>query len=145
MTKFQAKLISDKDTLWNIVKLFHPELPDEVPNNAGMISVKDVRLCAYTNYDWVCIEFRARGYGLISIGVENCNDVNFKHLGMGHKLEDFQRTLDEGGVAFRAWRFAMDCKSDDGNPDVAEYTKILTDAGYELQSAKEWYDYYYKD
>ena len=73
-TQFQKRLIDDKETLWAIVKIYHPELPDTWETiKSGTMSVKDNKLSAYQKYDWVCIDFRVKDYGLISIGIQNAN------------------------------------------------------------------------
>lgn len=141
MTEFQKRLSQDKETLWKIVKVFHPEIPDTAKER-----IKEGGLL----YDWVTISMRIKGYGYISLGIDNCYQT--KLYGPYITKEKMQKALIDGTVTFRIWRFADDVKSRPYSvtnslhePEMEEGIKILKEAGYKLQSASEMYKIYYED
>lgn len=152
-TRFQSKLSSDKDALWDIVKLFHPDIPDTVTNVKGTktYSVKDDKMETYLKYQWVCISFKVRGYGLIDIGINNTENHNL--YGSGVTKKDMKEALKNGNVSFAAWRFCIDSiysknkELSDKNRDSFSYMagRLLSLHGYKLIEVEEWYEYYYSD
>ena len=151
-TKFQQTLPGDKETLWKIVKLFHPDIPDEFVNRKSIRrSIKDEFMTAYPgNYDWVSIRFKVPGYGDISLGINNAHQVRNKFWGPDWTLQEFKIGFQEGEFDFRIWRFVDDTlyiNSLDLSKDELhdQYVEILKSAGYELQSPQEFYHNYFKD
>jgi hypothetical protein len=145
MTKFQAKLLSDRGTLWDIVKLFHPTMPDEVENFKGtkIVNIKEERLAAYSKYQWVVIEFRVRTYGLISIGITNVR--NSTCYGSGITKQHMSDDIANGNVKFDAWRFSLDKLFNSVRDKSEQASEILISKGYKLIEVDEWYNYYYQD
>jgi hypothetical protein len=161
LTLFQKTLPNDLDTCWEIVKIFHPNIPEFTTNNKGQkISVRDHLLKAYGgNYDRVSIEFRVRGYGYIHICINNCHDTSFM-FGPSVTKERMQNALDNNKVQFRAWRIVTDetykkcfenlrydstIRKHIEQLEYNLYSQLLTEKGYKLQSVNEWYNNYYTD
>lgn len=151
-TKFQSRLLSDKDAIWDIIKLFHPDIPNTVSSFKGdkIFNVRD-KIEVYVKYQWVCISFRIREYGVIDIGITNSN--NHTLYGGGITKDDMKDALDNGDVKFRAWRFSLD-KIYRENEELARKTeksldymagRLLSLHGYKLVEVDEWFDYYYSD
>lgn len=151
-TKFQNKLLQDKECLWDLVKLFHPNIPDTVVINEGkVLSVKDDKMAAYPRYSWVSVDFRVRGYGLVNFAVNN--KENFTLWGNGVTKADMQEALDNGDVTMGGWRISLDkiYKEDprlsDKNRNGLSYLagRILALHGYSLIEVDEWFESYYED
>lgn len=144
-TEFQRKLVKDKETLWTIVKIFHPDIPETFETKNGPLSVKDNKLCAYLKYDWVCIEFRIKSFGVVSLGIDNCHQWEL----FGPKITKnmMQKALNDGTCKFHVWRFTRDEMSAAGQSKELEAAAIdiLKKAGYSLQSVSEMYKIYYED
>jgi hypothetical protein len=149
-TKFQQKLSKDKETLWKIVKLFHPEIPNIARTNSGTVNVKNVRMEACLKYTWVSIKFRVRGYGYIDIGMQNSSNSSL--WGKVTK-EQMNNALTSGEVKFDIWRFTLD-KVYQREEAYAKATRdrfsnqatvILKEAGYKLIELEEFYESYYSD
>ena len=149
MTNFQRTLPQDKETCWQIVKLFHPELEDAYKHK--MIARKG-------NYHWVTIEFRVKGYGQISIGIDNNHNTTL----FGNRVTKgmMQSAIKNGDVSFRCWRFSLDRDSIEFKDDYDDYIMkidqeeeilkplyqaLLKKAGYKLMPVSTWYDLYYED
>jgi hypothetical protein len=149
LTHFQKSLVNDRDTLWGIVKLFHPDIPEESPTNKGLVSTKDRKLSANVKYDWVVIVFRVRGWGIVSIGINNCHQ--YKLFGPKITKEDMSKALKDGTCTLRTWRFCMDKKSSSTKIGAEEEecckqaVELLKSRGYKLQSVEEMYEIYYSD
>jgi hypothetical protein len=146
VTQFQKTLPKDIDTLWDIVKVYHPDIPEEAK---GKVSTS-------LNYDWVCIEFRVKGYGYVAIGVDNC--CQYALWGDRVSKADMIKALQDGTVTFRTWRFSTDklFEKDIAKSLSPEHKQlenelsdksieILKSAGYKLQSPEEMYHIYYED
>ena len=138
-TNFQAKIVEDKDTLWAIVKLFHPNIPSTVKDD----------LRAYAgNYHWVSIEFMAKEYGKVALCINNCKDST-PLWGDSVTKKDMQKAIKSGNVQFYIWRMWNDKlkKNNDDNERLLTiiYTDILNRAGYQIQTVDEWFRLYYQD
>lgn len=146
---FQRRLVEDKDTLWKIVKAMHPYIPDTFTNNKDKVcSMKDERLKAYMKYDWVNIEFRAKGYGMVSIGITNCEDTTNGCGLMGGDVtrQDMRDALESGNVKFRVWRFVDDHHSKREHfAQELSCKEIFEAANYTQPTVAEWYKFYYSD
>lgn len=151
-TKFQEKLLQDKECLWDLVKLFHPNIPDTVKNNKGKeLSVKDVRMSAHPHYTWVSIDFRVKGYGSISFAVDN--KINSTLWGDRVTKEHMKNAIDKGEVTMGGWRICLDeiykrdSKLSDKNRAGLSYLagRILALHGYSIIELNEWYEEYYED
>jgi hypothetical protein len=157
-TKFQKKLMNDLDTLWGIVKIYHPDIPEHTTTNKGeQLNVKEKKLSAYLKYDWVCIDFRVKGYGLISIGVDNCNQTGL--FGPRISKQQMSKALRDGTCSIRTWRFSLDSKYKSFTPEKGSWNtrseaeealdqkavELLTSKGYGLQSVDEMFQIYYED
>lgn len=143
-THFQQTLPKDIETLWLIVKMYHPNIPDEAKE----------KLNTYLHYDWVCINCKVRGYGYINIGIDNA--CNYTLWGPNISKQDMIKAIENGEVTFRTWRFSMDKLFNRNIPRPKEYEEkqevlsqasasILKAAGYRLQSPSEMYVIYYED
>lgn len=133
MNAFQSSLTQNKECIWKIVKIFHPDFPYD---KRGKIKVS-------TMHDWVCID----GPG-ISIGITfEC------HLYSGPKpLHLFEQEVKNN--MFKAWRFGTDSKFDREKGGEYEYLRTLykmltqdTLIGYGIKkpTAKQMSDYYHAD
>lgn len=131
INNFQKSLILNEECIWEIVKMFHPDIKES--------SKKKIK--AYTKYDWICIE----GPG-ISIGVEfEC------HLMSGKKpLHLFEQELKNN--KFTCWRFVDDSRYK--LEKEHEYLKtlyknvlndILAKHNISKPTAKQISDYYHSD
>lgn len=154
-TEFQRKLIKDIDTLWEIVKIFHPDLPDSAISRKGNnYSWKD-KMRVYEHYDWVCIEInKIPNYGSVNISISNSQ--NYKLYGPKVTKAEMKTALEDGTITMDIWRFA----GDDGYKDRTLNTideraldlgkkergiELLKSRGYTLQSVDEFYKIYYED
>ena len=146
LTKFQEQLLSDPDTLWDIVKIMHPGIPDTVTNNKGEnLDVKEVRMKAKALYNWVVIEFRVKGYGMICIIIDNSYSLDFLH-GPNITKERMQEVLDKGRVEFRVSRSVLDKDHYPYNPfETFDAVISLLKEKYSVINADEWYSYYYRN
>lgn len=133
LNNFQKSLVSNKECIWDIVKLFHPNIDE---NKKGEIKV-------YTKYDWVCING-----GCVDIAIEfEC------HLMSGNKpLHLFEKELKNN--EFRGWRFVSDSKYKLEDKDEFKYLKILykkclndilNKHNIQKPTAKQMSDYYHSD
>lgn len=152
-SSFQEGLVSDRETLWKIVKVFHPDAPDSAKEN----------FTAYLKYDWVTVKVDVRGYGTIAIGINNCN-----HNMSGDSIDErsYEFALEDKMVEFQAWRFVSDRFYGEKEAEaemlrqkpkgdyesffesfrlLPTYKKILVSAGYRYKSADEFLQYYYKN
>lgn len=171
ITKFQERLSKDYETLWKIIKLYHPDIDDKhferfksVPTQVKGGAWKNINKSVYLKYDWVIIDFNIRGYGRISLRIENCKNSGGA-LGIGLfgprvTKKDMQNAIDQGNVEMYIGRFADDKVyreqeiKDASTPDylkekdpeaLAAGIQVLKDAGYTIQSVDEWYKIYYSD
>ena len=152
MTQFQKRLLADTETLWAIVKLLHPDIPDTfIGKKDKVIDVKKDRLAAHLRYDWVCIEFRVRGFGQISIGISNAK--NYKLMGPNVTKAQMTTALLDGTITMKVWRFTLDKWYDQDaivlskpeEPILAQAAQLLYNQGYTLQSPDEMYGIYYSE
>jgi hypothetical protein len=150
-TIFQSKLIEDKECLWDLVKLFHPNIPNTVESNKGiMLSVKD-KVIASSKYTWVNISFKVRGYGLIDFAVDNKTN----HTLMGNRVtkKDMQEAINNEQVTISGWRtcldkvYVEDPNLSDENRDGLSFlvSRTLALHGYSIITIPEWYESYYED
>lgn len=151
-TEFQKRLLADTDTLWQIVKLMHPDIPEtQVANKAKVLSVKNDKLKARLHYDWVCIDFHVRGWGDVSIGVDNSR--NHKLYGPHITKQQMADSLKDGSTSMNVWRFVNDKKHDPNaileskpeEPCIKLAVELLYTKNYKLQSADEMYEIYYAE
>jgi hypothetical protein len=147
MTKFQQTLSKDTETLWKIVKLYHPDMPNICRTNSGHADVKTQRMKTNLNYTWVCIDFRVRDYGSISISIQNSRHMMWGQISKQY-MESQMHT-----VKFDSWRVCLDevykrtpKASDDSRELLSLKTaEILKEAGYKIIELDELYEYYYQD
>lgn len=147
-SKFQQQLPKDIDTLWEIVKIWHPEIPDTwETKRSGIMSVKENKLNPYCKYSWVCIDFRLAGYGQVSIGIDNGN--NYSLYGPRTTKDDIRQAMAKGLITIRTWRFSLDklSREDESQDEVNNQrtTELLKQKGYTIQSVDEFFDDYYSD
>lgn len=129
LTKFQQTV--KRELLQEVVKFFHPNIPKDALE----------RIRWHTKYSWVCIEFRAKDYGYISIGINN-HDVH--PVIWGPITKDFTHELFESGrVRYRIWRFADDCLFK--KEDVQEDRNVVFFGQIPNPTEEEFYDYYMRD
>lgn len=151
-TQFQKDLSADKETLWAIVKLLHPDIPETfIGNKDRVISVKKDRLACNLRYDWICIDFQVRGWGQVAIGIDNSR--NYKLYGPHITKKQMAASLLDGTTTMNVWRFVNDkghdpdhiIESKPEEPGIIAAVKLLYDRGYKLQSADEMYEIYYEE
>jgi len=156
-TEFQRKLIKDIDTLWVIVKLFHPSIIESFEYKKDkQIFTKQTKdtINAYWHYDWVCIDLKVPGYGNVRIGINN--SAQYKLYGPRVTKEEMKTALEDGTIFFDVWRFAGDTggvKNDKDpladrkydEPAKIAAVELLKSKGYTLQSVDEFYKIYYAD
>jgi hypothetical protein len=169
VTKFQEKLSKYYNTLWKIIKLYHPDVDDKHFDKFKSVPVQlkggrwtHVNKTVYLKYDWVVIDYHIRGYGDISLRIENCkNSGGSLGIGLfGPKVtkKDMLNAIAQGNVQMYIGRFANDkLYSDTNEMGIKEYLEekdpialelgiqILKNAGYTIQSVDEWYKIYYSD
>lgn len=151
-TQFQLSLCNDIDTLYDIVKIYHPyiELYD-IDKIKSFLKV-DLR------YDWVMVRLNYKnkiGELKISLGIENGNVQPI--ICSGNKpMRVFEEALANNQVSFRVWRFADDIlynRESVFDEDVAQVNRdlsnqaaeLLKSRGYSVQSAKEMFTIYHED
>jgi hypothetical protein len=151
-TQFQLTLGNDRDTLYDIVKIFHPYI--EVYDIGKIKSLLSIEL----RYDWVTVKLRYKnklGELNISIGIENGN-VQPMIYGGNKPMSVFEDALDNNQVLFRAWRFVDDILYNresvfdeniaQVNRDLSnQVAELLKSRGYTVQSAKELFTIYHED
>ena len=93
LTDFQSSIT--KEILIEICRKMHFTLSDEQLSN----------LQFYFQYTWVCVEFRVKGYGYVSFGINN-----HESFLSGNKVNkaQVQNSLNNGGINCKIWRFAAD-------------------------------------
>ncbi len=149
--KIQNILNKDLNTMRAILYLFHPEAP-------AVDDKKLADMCRNGSYDWVGISGNIKGYGKIDILIDNGHDTTGMY-GSGWNIEDFEERQPK--MVFNIWRTSMDKMPtndltvyDQSSREFTnsesyklrpQYTKIITNAGYETLSAKEWMEEYYSD
>lgn len=149
MTLFQTLLPEDKDTLWDIIKIFHPDARD-IEKHRMVVSIK---------YDWVMVKMSGHTDTTqpvqISLGIEN-SSLHPMIYGGPKPIKVFQDALDNNQVSFRVWRFADDDKYLKDQTGVLDQLKLDTELrkqavellksrGYDLQTAFEMYTLYHQD
>lgn len=147
MTLFQTILQEDNDTLWEIVKIFHPNAPDNHKHRM-VVSVK---------YDWITVKlsYYATSNAIqVSLGIHNAQAF---HISGGNKpIKVFEDALTNNEVSFRIWRFTDDTLYKEytdepfgegpGDQDCCkEAVELLQSRGYDLQTAFEMYTIYHQD
>jgi hypothetical protein len=146
---FQKSLLLNEKCIWEIIKLYHPDILDSYPNKykEGSILIKN-RLKVTTRYDWIVIELHVQTHIKVSLGIKfEC------HLMSGNKpLHLFQQELDNN--IFRCWRFYDDSKHKDEKG--IEYdnlkklrnflvTNILSFYNISKPTAKQMSNYYHSN
>lgn len=156
MTEFQTTLINDKETLWEIIKIYHPGIPEYTQYKKKLVSVKDVILKVRPHYSWVNIEFNVKEYGYISFTINNM-DSDHSIWGNKHTLANFEQYIKQKKLTFRVWRFYDDCQFVNSDPLAKEKTykekldgireieiiQLLKNKGYKIATAQEWFNNYY--
>lgn len=150
---FQQGLVNDRETLWKIVRVFHPDVPDSAR----------ISFLASLKYDWVKVKADVKRYGTIAIGINNCN-----HIMSGDSIDEssYEFALQDKMVEFLAWRFVSDrfyrekheeakrvrekvngiyVESSEPFRLLPVYKKILVSAGYRYKSTDEFLEYYYRN
>lgn len=128
-THFQKT--AKRELLMEIVKFFHPNIPQE--------SLEKIQW--HTKYSWVCIEFSAKNYGKISLGINNheTSPIVWGPISkeMTHNFFESDR------IKYRIWRFVDDClfKTD----DIQEDRNTVFFGQIPQPTEEEFYDYYMKD
>lgn len=157
---FQYNLIRDNETLWKIVKLFHPDIPETYVTKKGEVKFTKELIKASAQYMWVTIRFSVKEYGCIDLGITNCKNSTL--WGQGVEKIHMKKAIKSGDVKFNVWRFILDKlykKDEDLTFDKTShefintesylkresYVNILTDAGYKLTDVDVWFEYYYSD
>ena len=144
------ELPDDLNTVKKLLLLFHPEVRVTDEQLAKMIK--------RGSYNWMQIEGRVTGYGYISLIIDNKNDTS-NLWGSGWQLDEFKKRHHR--LQFNIFRTSLDkfptnvLEDYDENLGVFKasesyklyplYSLILKDAGYRVMTAREWFDYYYKD
>ena len=148
MNNFQKSLIANEDCVWDIVKLYHPDILDEYPNKYKEKSILTRnRLKTYSKYDWIIIKLYVQTHIKVSLGIRfECN------LMSGNKpLHLFQQELENG---FRTWRFVDDSKYEkDGGIEYKSLetlrnslvNNILSNYSILKPTAKQMSDFYHSD
>jgi hypothetical protein len=148
LNSFQNYLLNpnNKYIIWEIVKLYHPDIPETTTSKKGIISKTIDKIKIYPKYDWICIEYNYNGK--IAIGLEF--EVNL--LGIGWKIEDFVKQYNNN--KFKAWRFSDDSKyipTDyskeeseriSNDPDIND---LLISFNVPKPTPEEMIKYYYED
>ena len=121
----------NKQLLLNIINYFHPDL-----NLKNSDKIK-----YFTKYNWIIIEFRVKGYGYISLGLENhyCNKPLWGPISKERVKELFDKNL----IGYRIWRFVNDVFYNVERyvqQDNSFFKDIIP-----LPSQKEFYNYYMKN
>jgi len=151
-TEFQRKLIKDLDTLWEIVKIYHPTLPDLAISRKGNEYSWKEKMRAYWHYDWVCIEIiKIPDYGSVHIGINNSQ--NYTLYGPRVTKAEMKTAIEDGSITMDVWRFAGDAGNRKDTldqrkldaPQKEKAVELLYSKGYTLQSVDEFFKIYYKD
>ena len=130
-TKFQSS--PDVVLLRDVVKLFHPLLSEEQLD----------KIKYHTRYNWVCVDFRVKDYGYVSLGI--CNHNINSGIVYGPITKEFANTLiKDGRIGYRIWRFATDCLFDRESDNIQSDEEIFK-GRIPISSAHEFYTYYMKD
>lgn len=144
------ELPNDLNTVRKLLLLFHPEVKVTDEQLGKMIK--------RGSYNWMYIEGKVKDYGQISLIIDNQHDTS-NLWGSGWKLGEFKKRHHR--LQFRIFRTALDKFPADVLEDYDEelgvfkasesyklyplYNIILKDAGYRVMTAKEWFEYFYKD
>jgi len=166
---FQNQLLNDPQTLKDLLKLYHPKMPEqwmkgkEVRTIDGLVKnqYEDYDCEVRVHYDWITFHVHIEDYGYIGLAVTN----NY-HLLYGDKISprDYRRAVRDGKVNFQAWRFVTDKYQDERNfyeilfdesiPDDEKelygnehiiMNDFFKERGYQLKTPKEFIQYYYSD
>jgi hypothetical protein len=150
---FQKILSRDKETIWKIIKVFHPNIPEV--DKKGKSLKESIEIS--TPYDWVAIGLNYPG-GRVHISITNC-----KHHFYGSSItsKNYIEAVEANKVRFNVTVHSMDSTYEeiDYNYDknleefinsvswikYPEYRDILVNAGYDLKPTKEFMRYYYED
>lgn len=146
MTKFQQRLLKDRQTLWDIVKLFHSDIPDYVLTTKERLLNVPLMMEGGINYTWVTIGFNVPNFGRIDIGIENKAGSSLYGSGINKDMIKAEQVK----LSFRAWLFVGDVKykhlSDEQiallQPKINE---LLKSRGYRVIEVDEFYKDYYQD
>ena len=127
MTELQRTIT--KEHLIHICKLMHHSLTEEQLS----------KIKWYFKYTWVCIEFRVKGYGYISIGLDN-HHSGIQLTGNKVTMDDIQAAINRRAIDLRIWRF-VDDETYKREQQAADFFKFT----YKQPTAKEFYNNYYSD
>lgn len=154
MTLFQTILQDDKQTLFEIIKIFHPYLN----NNINKV-IDANRVVITIKYDWivVALAYHNQSGNMVraSLGIKN-GDVHPMITGGNKSIKVFQDALDNNQVSFKVWRFSDDelyLKDQTGILNQREHdlelrkeaSELLKSKGYDVQTAFEMYKIYHED
>lgn len=142
MNDFQKAMLENKSAAWEIVKIFHPDIKGEYPNNyTDKIIITKDRLKITHQYDWIIIELRVQSHIKVHLGIEfEC------HLMSGPKpMELFVKEHDNN--KFRAWRFADDSKYVQLDPENYSNSVNYVLKHFEIPkpTPKQMFFYYHKN
>ena len=151
-TQFQLSLCKDRDTLYDIIKIYHPYIEQyDIDKIKSFLNIE-------LRYDWVTVKLNYKnkiGELKISLGIENGNVQPI--ICSGNKpMYVFQDAIDNNQVSFRVWRFVDDIlynRESVFDEDIAQVNRelsnqaasLLKSRGYTVQSAKEMFKIYHKD
>lgn len=127
LNDFQVSLAANKEACWEVVKLFHSTIND---------SKKDSLKITF-KYDWVMLSVGTK----VDIGI----DFECTLRGEGWSINDFEK--ERKNNVFKAWRFKSDslCEDDVDTEYMDSLNAILSKHLIKKPTAKQMYDYYYKD
>lgn len=163
LSKFQKKLMGDIDTIVEIIRLFHPNIPKKIKRSKHSdqeMTLKELIERQHNNksqlycgisvkYDWVIIAANITDYGKIDICVENRHDESMNLCGPHITGEDYEEVLSNGNIIMKAWNTVLDCKYKrvdiDDNFGHIDVTDLLISRGYGFKSTSEFLEYYYFD
>lgn len=125
-----------REELIEVCKILHPELKEELIEKG---------LKWHSQYSWVCVEFRSKGYGYVHFAI---NYHNTDGSVWGPITPERAKEIVKEKVNLNIWRICNDhlFKKDEEN-DKTRYKKAkeYVEKFHTKPSAKEFYDYYMRD
>lgn len=89
-------------------------------------------------YTWIVVEFRVKGYGYISFGIDNHHQHRLSGGSVTKEL--IQDALNKGTIDLKIWRFV----NDEIYKREVQATELLKEK-YSQPTADEFYQHYYAD
>jgi hypothetical protein len=90
-------------------------------------------------YTWVTVQFKVKGYGYISFGIDS-HDSGAHLIGNKVTKDDIAAALKRGAIKLKIWRFV----DDEISKREQQATEFLVNM-YKPADVEEFYDHYYKD